>query len=160
VASNGDYNAPTILTLWLALTLAFQVGETLPFPATPSPAHARLFAPPQSAERYQFLLTDASIEDVARICRERWPSPSKGSWAVAPGSAGEAFDVAALFDRPRLARLYGGTRPKTARGPIGSPNTRAVVLLLSPYPEADLKRLNAGTLIMVVALTNRRPPSP
>jgi hypothetical protein len=160
VASNGDYNALTIPTLLLTLSLAFQLAETFPFPSRPSPPHARLFAPPQGAEGYQFLLTDASIDDVARFCRERWPSPSKGSWTVAPGSAGEAFDVAALFDRSRLARLYGGSRPKIARGPIGSPNTRAVVLLLSPYPEADLKRLNAGTLIMVVELGDRRWRSP
>lgn len=159
MASNGDYNALTIPTLFLALSLAFQLAETLPLPARPSPPHARLFAPPHGAERYHFLLTEASIDDVARLCRERWPSPSKGSWMVAPGSAGDAFDVAALFDRSRLARLYGGSRPKIARGPIGSPNTRAVVLLLSPYPDADLRRLNPGTLIMVVELgASRRPP--
>lgn len=63
------------------------------------------------------------------------------------------FDTAALYDRARLARLYRGKTPRIARGPIiESGAVTHVVLLLSPYPEADLKRLNPGTLIMQVSL--------
>lgn len=68
-------------------------------------------------------------------------------------NAAEAFDGAALFDRARLARLYGGRAPQAARGPIiEHGRVTAVVLLLSPYPDADLNRLHPGTLIMVVRL--------
>lgn len=66
-------------------------------------------------------------------------------------NAAEAFDGAALFDRARLARLYGGRAPQAARGPIiEHGRVTAVVLLLSPYPDPDLDRLHPGTLIMVV----------
>jgi hypothetical protein len=145
-----DYNAPTVAIPFLTLCLAVQPADAQPFRATPSLAHARAFAPPDQAERYQFLVTEAAIDLVARVYRERWPSPAPGSWAIVAGSAAEAFDAAALFDRPRLARLYGGSRPRVARGPIGAPQPTAVVLLLSPFPAADLSHLNQGTLIMVV----------
>lgn len=65
----------------------------------------------------------------------------------------ELFDGAALYDRARLARLYGGKGPRMARGPIlERGRVTHTVLLVSPYPEADLRSLNTGTLIMTVTI--------
>lgn len=119
--------------------------------AQPSPAHARLFAPPARAADFTFETTSAAIEEVVGEFRARWPSPNPATWRVDRVTAGELFDGSALFDRARLARLYGGRPPRVARGPITRDGVVIVVVqLLSPYPEADLSRLNHGTLIMRV----------
>jgi hypothetical protein len=88
---------------------------------------------------------------VASFYRERWPSEDRGSWTIERTGPNEVFDGAALFDRARLARLYGGQPVRVARGPIvENGRVTATVLLVSPYPEADLQHLNHGTLIMTV----------
>lgn len=112
--------------------------------------HARAFAPPAAAARFEFSVTAEPIEIVAAYYRERWPSHDRGTWTIAQGPAAEAFDSAAMFDRGRLARLYGGRHPRLARGPIVVEGSDFVVLLMSPYPEADLTGLNQGTLVMIV----------
>jgi hypothetical protein len=116
-----------------------------------------VLAPPALADRFEFSFTAETIEVVADFYKERWPSEDEGSWVVAPGPAVEAFDSAAIFDRARLARLYGGRSPRIARGPVVGEDTDYVVLLMSPYPDADLRRLNPGTLIMEVRVAAASP---
>jgi hypothetical protein len=112
-----------------------------------------VFAPPARAAAFDFARTDASIETVAQFYRERWPARDPRSWRIERQAAKDAFDGAALYDRSRLARLYGGRDPRVARGPMTQGGQVVkVVLLMSPYPEADLQSLNPGTLIMTVSL--------
>lgn len=123
---------------------------------TPSPEHASLFAPPARATQFAFARTPDSIDVVARFYRERFPSVEPRSWAIERLAATEVFDGAALFDRARLARLYAGRTPRVARGPVTRDGQVVeVVLLLSPYPEPDLRRLNPGTLTMTVGVRSR-----
>jgi hypothetical protein len=161
VRPSGDYNAATTRTLPLALSLAVLAptarAQEPPFTVTTSAAHARVFAPPARADRFAFSVTGDPIDAVANFYRQRWPSDDERSWVIAPGPAVEAFDSAAVFDRARLARLYGGRLARIARGPIARAGTDHVVMLLSPYPEADLRRLNPGTLIMEVSVTGQAP---
>ena len=138
-AGSGDYNAGIPALLLLALV------------TTASPAHRALFAPPARASLYSFATTDERIDRVAAYYQERWPSDDPRPWKVETSGPVDVFDGAALFDRARLARLYGGKVVRIARGPIVE-NGRVThtVLLLSPYPDAELTRLNQGTLIMTV----------
>jgi hypothetical protein len=128
------------------------------FPARPSPEHVTVFAPPGREERFRFLVTEAPIDEVARFYRERAPQGAVAPFLAQRGGAAEAFDSLAPFNRFKLAQLYGGQAPLIARGPVAlsahSDEVAEVVLLMSPYPEADLRRLNPGTLIMVVSLGN------
>jgi hypothetical protein len=143
-----------------AAVLCLTVLPTVPFRAvaqppqiTASPAHVRLFAPPARAAAFRFDRTDAPIESVAQLYRQRWPAADPRSWRIERQAARDAFDGAALYDRARLARLYAGRDPRVARGPVTeNAEVVQVVLLMSPYPEADLRRLNPGTLIMTVAV--------
>jgi hypothetical protein len=119
--------------------------------AIPSPEHGPLFAPPARAARFRFARTPDSIDAVARYYRERFPSSEPRSWTIERIAAADAFDGAALFDRSRLARLYRGRPPRVARGAVTRDGRVVeVVLLISPFPEPDLKRLNPGTLVMTV----------
>ena len=144
------------LSAWVAAA-----ADDTHFPATPSPEHAARFAPPGQAERYQFLVTEVPIDEVAAFYARRAPQGSGRHFVVGPGVP-DAFDSLARFNRFRLAQLYGGRAPRVARGPVprasGSREVAAVVLLMSPYPEPDLGVLNPGTLIMVVSVAGASNP--
>lgn len=120
---------------------------------TASPAHAALFAPPARASLFAFATTSESFDRVLADYRKRWPSSDPRVWKVERIGPNDVFDGAALYDRARLARVYRGQAPRIARGAIVE-NGRVThtVLLVSPYPEPDLERLNRGTLIMTVTV--------
>jgi len=68
----------------------------------------------------------------------------------------DAFGTAGAYNRAALARLYGGTRVRVARRWQQRGNQFISETLLSPYPDATLTRLNAGT--MVIRFTLDREP--
>jgi hypothetical protein len=110
-----------------------------------------VFAPPARANLFSFATTDEPLDRVVQYYRERWPAADARSWQVHTSGPLDVFDGAALFDRARLAKLYGGKVARVARGPIVQ-NGRVThtVLLVSPYPDAQLRFLKTGTLVMTV----------
>jgi len=141
-----DYNARIPAVLLVA------------FVTTVSPAHAALFAPPARASRFAFATTRETVDRVVAYYRGRWPPEDPRSWKIVTSGPLDVFDGAALFDRARLARLYAGKPPRIARGPITEKGrVTHTVLLVSPYPEPDLERLNPGTLIMTVTVVEPSP---
>ena len=58
----------------------------------------------------------------------------------------EAFGAAGPYNRTALARLYGGTRVRVARGWAQRDDRFESVTLLSPYPNPSLRRLYPGTM--------------
>jgi hypothetical protein len=71
---------------------------------------------------------------------------------TAPGDEIEAlealdgFGAAGPYDRPALARLYGGTRVRVARSWKESPGRFESVTRLSPHPDRSLTHLLPGTM--------------
>ena len=60
----------------------------------------------------------------------------------------DAFGTAGAYDRSHLAQLYGGRRVQVVRGWRSSAGRFESVTRLSPYPDATLSRINAGTMII------------
>jgi hypothetical protein len=60
----------------------------------------------------------------------------------------DAFAGAGEFDRSRLAALYGGQRATVVRGWRLVADRFESLTLVSPYPDASLTRLNAGTMVI------------
>ena len=58
----------------------------------------------------------------------------------------DAFGTAGTYDRPALARLYGGTRVQVSRGWMRTGGRFESITRLSPYPDASLTHLLPGTL--------------
>jgi hypothetical protein len=58
----------------------------------------------------------------------------------------DAFGAAGTYNRPALARLYGGTRVQVARGWNRQGNRFESITRLSPYPDVSLTHLLPGTL--------------
>src|SRR5579862_4716900 len=69
----------------------------------------------------------------------------------------EAFGSAGQYDRAGLARLYGGTRARVARGWKRQGDRFESITLVSPYPDATLTRLNPGTLIIRFTIISVSP---
>lgn len=74
-----------------------------------------------------------------------------GAWEPAPLGPGDAFGMAGRYDRTRLRRLYGALQPRVARGARRADDgTIEAWTLVSPYPSADMQRLERGTLLLVL----------
>src|SRR5438552_16437453 len=97
------------------------------------PALTARFTPPRPAlGRYAVCTTTDSLEAVAAGAGGPRYTPSE---LVDPL---DAFGAAGPYDRSALARLYGGTRVRVARGWIDNADRFESITLLSPYPDATL----------------------
>ena len=102
--------------------------------ASCDPALRPLFTPPEPRlGRYEVCASDAPLEPV-------------NGGPVETLEALDAFGAAGTYDRPKLSRLYGGTRVRVARGWTRTGGRFESITRLSPYPDATLTRLLPGTL--------------
>jgi hypothetical protein len=102
--------------------------------ASCDPALLPLFTPPHPhLGRYE-------------VCTSAEPIKPVNDGPIEALEAPEAFGTAGRYDRPALARLYGGTRVQVARGWTTRGNRLESITRLSPYPDASLTHLLPGTL--------------
>jgi hypothetical protein len=102
--------------------------------ASCDPALLPVFTPPQPRlGRYEVCTSSEALQ------------PINGG-RIEALEALDAFGTAGSYDRPALARLYGGTRVRVARGWTRTGNRFESITRLSPYPDATLTRLLPGTL--------------
>jgi len=112
---------------------------------------ARIFTPltaPQGA--YAVTTTDRAIANLAVALKRCDAAPAEGAWHVIRMEAHEAFGQAGIYDRLRLAQLFGGTRVDVVRGSLAHDGVRDGYTLISPYPDASLTAVNPGTLVIVL----------
>jgi hypothetical protein len=106
---------------------------------TCDPALASLFTPPQpQMGSYEACRSAAPLVELVR-----------SGWIMETVPPADAFGQAGTYDRARLARLYGGRRATVARGYVQHADHLESITLISPYPDASLSQLQAGTLILV-----------
>jgi hypothetical protein len=76
-----------------------------------------------------------------------------GAWTPRTQLPADVFGRGGRYDRWTLARLYGSRQPRVARGArIGDNGVVESWMLVSPYPSADLTRLDPGTLLIVLRI--------
>ena len=113
------------------------------------PALTTLFAPPQvGLGRYEVCTTTEPLEEVAA------GGPHYGP--IEQLDPLDAFGAAGSYSRAALARLYAGTRVRVARGWIEYADRFESITLLSPYPDATLRRLVPGTMVIRWIMPVRR----
>ena len=144
-------------------TVAADAGQNPEPPGTPVPALARLFTPLQApVGAYTVTVLAEGIDAaMARVKQAVAPGASAGnppgSWQVQQLDPLEAFGTVGTYDRSKVARLYTGRRVSVVRGPVErSGKVVAAVTLISPYPDATLSRLEAGTLVIVLNVVGGR----
>ena len=127
------------LLVWVVLSGAPTVSAQKPLP-TPfcDPALAALFAPRAAlAGRYDVCADSRPLAEVA-----------PPEWTVEALEALDAFGRGGAYNRAALARLFGGTRARVARGWTLRGDRFEAVTLVSPHPDATLSRLESGTLVI------------
>ena len=153
-----------VASLLLAAVAAMpraQDASHLPQPAAPAessahwreaPAYVALFAPPLYRQAYRAFVSRVDLAGVLGDTTARGTAiRSPGAWRPRPENPLDAFGSGGTYDRWKISRLYGSRRPTVARGPRGIDGiVDESWTLISPYPTADLERLDSGTLLLVL----------
>ena len=126
----------------LGWTIRSAAGSAAPSQAVAAtacdPAFARLFTPSRPVlGRFEVCTDSRPLTDIA---------PS--DWTIEALEAADAFGGAGAYDHAAVARLYGGRRPRVARGWTEDSDRFEAVTLISPYPNATVTTLEPGTLII------------
>lgn len=134
-----------------------------------APEYVVLFAPPGArAASYHVYVTPLDLQAVLKqVIGDPSTLHPPGSWLPVSQLSSDAFGQSGSYDRSSLARLYGARRATVARGPrlSASPSTALgegrpgeAWTLVSPYPSGDMRRLEAGTLLIVLNLAPSGAP--
>ena len=99
--------------------------------------------------------SDERIERLAARLRALDPAPVAGAWRVDGAGVFDAFGAEGPYDKPRLARLFGGSSPSVARGTLVTATGRLAFTLLSPCPDQSLSSLRPGTMVIATKLPSR-----
>ena len=140
-----------ICLLLSAMPAAAQVGA----PWREAPEYVRLLAPADGrASAYRIYVSPLALQTtLQQLEGDAALVRAPGAWQPRPVQPWDAFGQAGLYDRSALARVYGAQQPRVARG--GRMENGRVVeswTLVSPYPDTALRRLEAGTLLVVLRL--------
>jgi hypothetical protein len=141
----------TSLALWFVLAgvcAGAQNAVSLPQFGDADAETTRLFTP-AAAPRGVYTAHGLSEPIGAVAARLRSMAGLPEGWAVESLAPIDAFGSDTPYDRARLARLYGASRPRVARGALPLDGCRAAVTLVSPYPDVTLSTLEPGTLAIV-----------
>jgi hypothetical protein len=145
---------------WFADPHAQKTADTRP--ATPAaalgqwreaPAYLSLFVPRLYRQSYRAFTSTMALDAAARLAASAGDDGEAppGAWIPREENPLDAFGQGGTYDRWRVVRLYGSRRPRVARGPR---HRRGLVdeswTMISPYPSADLTRLEPGTLLIIL----------
>jgi hypothetical protein len=133
------------------MAAAAQVGQ----PWREAPEYLPLLAPAGGRDTaYRVYISSLDLETtLRRLNADASLVRAPGAWQPRPMLALDAFGLAGRYDRSGMARVYGARQPHVARG-ARSEDGRVVEswTLISPYPDAALRRLSEGTLLVVLRL--------
>lgn len=124
----------------------------------PAPAHLALLTPSRHRDAYSAFASpeplERALEDaLASVPPGVAPLRGPGRWVSRRIAGADAFGTGSAYDRWQLVRLYGARGPRVARGAIVRDDGPVEMwTFVSPYPDAALGRLEAGTLLLVLRL--------
>ena len=138
-------------------------NQAVPGPAAPvglgggwrdAPEYTAMFVPRVYRDDYRAFTSPLSLDTVLRLVTGN-PAPDEtpppGAWHAHAENPLDAFGMGGTYDRWKISRLYGSRRPVVARGPRGHQGiVEESWTFISPYPSADLERLEPGTLLIVL----------
>jgi hypothetical protein len=119
-----------------------------------APGYREIFTPVAHRDAYTADTSASTLDAVLlELAGDATLVRAPGSWEPRPMSAVDAFGTAAPYNGWMVARLYGSRQPRVARG-ARMEGSRVVEswTLISPYPAADLRRLEPGTLRIVLKI--------
>jgi hypothetical protein len=156
----GKYN-PAFRAIFAAFVAAVGVaaaGAAQPAPLwRDAPEHLAAFGPAGARRSlYRAFVAAGDLDTVLRHLD--LGSGSLDGWTPTPVAPADAFGQAGTYDRSALARVYGSLRPRVARGITVVEGRQEYWTLISPHPDAALRRLEKGTLLLVLRYDPADPP--
>ena len=142
-----------LVTAFLAVSVLTAAGAA-PARFADAPQYLALFAPRVQREAYHISVSPAGLDEVlTSYAGDDSLLRPPGAWQARPEAPRDAFGSGGDYNLWILTRVYGGTQPRVARGPRVE-NGRVVEswILVSPYPDASMTRLEPGTLRIVVKI--------
>jgi hypothetical protein len=119
-----------------------------------APEYLPLFVPRIYHDAYRAFTAEMNLDAAIRVIVDdpvTAETRSPGAWIAHSENPLDAFGSGGQYDRWQVARLYGSRRPAVARGPRGRQGiVEESWTLISPYPSADLRRLEPGTLLIIL----------
>jgi hypothetical protein len=140
-------------------SLDAEAGPALPLDLGPEDRAYRELLTPSSSPPGTFAVYRSALDLASLTARLSAldAHPAAGAWEVQKTDVFDAFGSEGPYDKGRLARLFGGSSPRAARGSLLMPYGRVAVALISPYPDLALTSLlRQGTLVIVTRLPTRR----
>jgi hypothetical protein len=118
-----------------------------------APEYLSLFAPSAHREDYRAYVSPLGLEETLKTlfadpAVQRLP----GAWEPKAMIPFDAFGRTGSYNRWKLAGLYGSRRALVARGPRVDHGRTESWMLVAPYPDPSLQRLETGTLIIVLTI--------
>ena len=154
-----------VASLWLATTAwpSRAQDATDRAPAAPSassaqwreaPAYVALFVPRIYRQAYRAFVSPLDLDAALRtVLSDPEVHQAPGSWTPRSEGPLDAFGAGGTYDKWKISRLYGATQARVARGPRGQgPVVEESWTLISPYPSADLEKLETGTLLLILRI--------
>ncbi|MBI3047911.1 MAG: hypothetical protein HYY76_06325 [Acidobacteria bacterium] len=141
---------------WTPVVLLVAVAAPSAQPAgawREAPEFLPLFAPAGArGAAYRAYVSPADLDAVLRgLAADPALLRVPGAWRPLPLLPADAFGQTGRYDRGRLLRLYGATRARVARGAcLQNGRVREAWTLISPHPDPELRRLERGTLLLVL----------
>lgn len=123
-----------------------------------APGYLALFAPVNGrGAAYRVYVSPLDLDmALRRLEADSSLIRAPGAWQARPLPPADAFGQAGRYDRWTLARLYGAEQPRVARGSRAEGGQVVESwTLVSPYPDTALRRLEPGTLLVVLRLPPR-----
>jgi hypothetical protein len=121
-----------------------------------APEYVRLFAPRAYQSAYRAYVSPAGLDATLRtLLADPAVLHPPGAWEPQPLIPYDAFGLSGGYNRWKVAGLYRSRRAQVARGPRLDQGQAESWMLVTPYPDVTLQRLEPGTLIIVL----RIPPA-
>jgi len=116
----------------------------------------RLFAPRAHRAAYRAYISPAGLEATLKaLLADPAVLHPPGAWEPRALVPYDVFGLSGGYNRWKVAGLYRSRRAQVARGPRMDQGRAESWMLVAPYPDATLQRLEPGTLIIVL----RIPPA-
>jgi hypothetical protein len=156
--------APLLIALILACT-ELRSAESLDFardrpvdstqgrPWRDAPEYLPLFTPLVHRENYRAYVSPLGLDETLKtLLADPAVQRPPGAWDPQPMIAFDAFGRSGSYNRWKLAGLYGSRRARVARGPRVDHGQTESWMLVTPYPDPSLQRLDPGTLLIVLTI--------
>jgi hypothetical protein len=136
-------------------------GPSTPLRAGPStslragwrdaPEYLGLFAPVTRRSAYRTYVSPVGIEaTLKQVLADPGILHPPGAWEPQAMTPYDAFGLSGGYNRWKVAGLYRSRRAHVARGPRVDHGQMESWTLIAPYPDLALRRLEPGTLIIVL----------